>query len=235
MSDSARTAATILLLSALSVSLACDARDSGAQPTPQTTPPAQAASAVPRSATCALLSNEEIESVQGEPPADAQGSEHLSGALVTSQCFYRLPTFNKSINIEVTRPATGASANAVAEFWRKTFSRDAAEGRERERERKEKGEREREHELERERAAGGTREGGHPEEREREEGDEEAAPPRRVAGIGDAAYWIGGHDSAALSVLRKDAIIRLSVGGAEDDDARLEKSKALAKKILRHF
>ncbi|HST52906.1 MAG TPA: hypothetical protein VLJ61_12915 [Pyrinomonadaceae bacterium] len=233
MSDSVRTAATILLLSALSASPACGARDSGAQPTPQTTPPAQAASAVPRSATCALLSNEEIESVQGEPPADAQGSEHLSGALVTSQCFYRLPTFNKSINIEVTRPAAGAVASTVAEFWRKTFSRDAAEGRERERERKEKDERERELELERERAAGGTREGGHREERE--EGEEEAAPPRRIAGIGDAAYWIRGHDSAALSVLRKDAIIRLSVGGAEDDDARLEKSKTLARKILRHF
>jgi len=229
-----RPATTALLLSALVASLACGAKNSGApnsQPTPQTTPP-QTVSAAPKSVTCALLSDEDVEAVQGERPSDSQGSEHISGTLVTSQCFYRLPTFDKSINVEVTRPAPGEKPGVVADSWRKTFGGEAVEGREREQERRESAEREREKELERERASGGTREGGHREERER---DEDGSTPRRVAGVGDESFWAAGRDSAALSVLRKGVVIRVAVGGDEDEGDKLKKSKALAQKILRHF
>jgi hypothetical protein len=203
-------------------------------PAPQQSPtPAQNATDAPKSATCALLSNEDIKAVQGETPSDAQGSEHLSDGLVMSQCFYRLPTFSKSINLEVTRAAPGAQASAVADFWRKTFGREAVEGREHEREQKEKGEREREKKLEREKAEGQVREGGHPEERD--EKDEGGAPPRRIVGLGEEAYWTGNPVSAALYVLKKDTIIRISIGGPEDEDAKIKKAKTLAQKILKHF
>ena len=236
------TTLTLLLCSVLAA-LAC-ASKSDTQSARQTalhpSPPASeqdksiAASAVPKSATCALLSNGEIKAVQGEEPADAQGSEHLTGSLSMSQCFYRLPTFSKSINLEVTRAAPDAQVAAVTDFWHKSFGRAAVEEREQKREREERGEREREKELERERASGGVREGGHAEEEERGEGDE-GARPQRVAGVGDEAYWSGNPVSAALYVLKKDTIIRLSIGGPEDPSVKIKKAKTLAQKVLKHF
>jgi hypothetical protein len=234
-----------LLLCFVLAPLAC-ASKSGTQSARQTAPhppppvsvagtdDAAPAGAVAKSATCALLSNEEIKAVQGEEPSDAQGSEHLTGSLSMSQCFYRLPTFSKSINLEVTRAAPGAPPDAVADFWRKSFGRAAQEEREQKRGREEQSEREREKELERERASGGVREGGHAEEEERGEGDE-GPRPQRVAGVGDEAYWSGNPINAALYVLRKDTVIRLSIGGPEDPSVKIKKAKTLAQKVLKHF
>jgi len=236
------TTLTLLLCSVLAA-LACasksdtqSARQTALHPSPSASEQDEsiAASAVPKSATCALLSNGEIKAVQGEEPADAQGSEHLTGSLSMSQCFYRLPTFSKSINLEVTRAAPDAQVAAVTDFWHKSFGRAAVEEREQKREREERGEREREKELERERASGGVREGGHAEEEERGEGDE-GARPQRVAGIGDEAYWSGNPVSAAFYVLKKDTIIRLSIGGPEDPSVKIKKAKTLAQKVLKHF
>ena len=236
------TTLTLLLCSALAA-FACGSK-SDTQNARQTalhpSPPASgagtddAAPAVPKSATCALLSNEEIKAVQGEEPSDAQGSEHLTGTLSMSQCFYRLPTFSKSINLEITRAAPGAQVAAVTDFWRGSFGRAAVEEREQKRERGERSEREREKELESERANGGVREGGHAEEEERGE-DNEGPRPQRVAGVGDEAYWSGNPVSAALYVLKKDTIIRLSIGGPEDPSVKIKKAKTLAQKVLKHF
>ena len=201
-----------------------------AQPSPQASqPPANTVNAVPKSATCALLSNADIKEVQGEEPADAQGSEHLAGGLRMSQCFYRLTTFGKSFSVEVVRADAGAQTQgSVKEYWRRKFQ-GGGEGRERERGRRE---REREEELERENANGQVREGGH---REREREGEEETRARRVAGVGDEAYWSGGEESGALFVLRKDAVISVSVGGTEDEAEKIRKAKALARKALKHF
>ena len=238
------TAITLLLCSMLAA-LACaskndtqSARQTALHPSPPAsvagTDDAARAGAVPKSVTCALLSNEDVKAVQGEEPADAQGSEHLTGSLSMSQCFYRLPTFSKSINLEVTRAAPGAQSTAVADFWRGSFGQAAVEEREQKRERKEKEGREREKELEREKASGQVREGGHAEEEEHGEGDE-GPRPQRVAGIGDEAYWSGNPVSAALYVLKKDTIIRLSIGGPEDPSVKIKKAKTLAQKVLKHF
>ena len=234
------TTLTLLLCSVLAA-LACasksdtqSARQTALHPSPSASEQDEsiAASAVPKSATCALLSNGEIKAVQGEEPADAQGSEHLTGSLSMSQCFYRLPTFSKSINLEITRAAPGAQVAAVTDFWRGSFGRAAVEEREQKRERGERSEREKE--LESERANGGVREGGHAEEEERVEGDE-GPRPQRVAGVGDEAYWSGNPVSAALYVLKKDTIIRLSIGGPEDPSVKIKKAKTLAQKVLKHF
>lgn len=198
-------------------------------PTPQPSQPTAAANApVPKSVTCALLSGAEIRQVQGEEPTDAQGSEHLSGGLSMSQCFYRLPTFNKSVSLEVVRASTDAlTQGSVKDYWRQKFLVGAGESGEREGER-----REREEELKREKAKGQVREGGHT-ERERE--GEEETRTRRVAGMGDEAYWSGGERGGALFVLRKDTVISVSVGGPEDEAGKIRKAKALMEKVLKHF
>jgi hypothetical protein len=216
-----------LLLCLLLSAPACGPRGGDTQtaqpPAPQATQPRAAGTtgAVPKSATCALLSGADIREVQGEEPTDAQGSEHLAGGLRMSQCFYRLPTFSKSVSLEVVRagPAPQA-ADAVKEYWRQKFQGGAGEGREREREKK----------LEREKASGQVREGGHAER----EGEEETSA-RRVSGVGDEAYWSGGEQGGALFVLKKETVISVSVGGTEDEAEKMKEAKALVQRVLKHF
>jgi hypothetical protein len=203
--------------------------------TPSPSPAPTAAAAIPRSATCALLSDEEVREVQGEAPTGAQGSEHFAGGLSMSQCLYLLPTFSRSVILEVVRAAPDAPAGALMVYWRKRFHPEAVEGRERERELKEERERKREEQLERERAAGQVREGGH--EGGEEEGgeEEEDERPRRVRGLGQEAYLTASRRGATLYVLKGDAVVRVALGGAEEGDARLKKAAALAGKVLKRL
>lgn len=64
-------------------------------------------------------------------------------------------------------------------------------------------------------------------EREEEEGEQKALP-QRVTELGEDAFWMGTQVSTALYVLKGDCYIRISVGGAGDQAAKLEKSKTLA-------
>ncbi|HEX8719511.1 MAG TPA: hypothetical protein VF736_02615 [Pyrinomonadaceae bacterium] len=229
-----------LLFCVLLPALACGARGGGAGDAnaPRATPTPAAAGAaaqVPRSATCALLSDAEVKEAQGEAPTDAQGSEHLAGGLSMSQCLYRLPTLNRSVDLEVVRAAPDAPADALKRYWRARFHPEAVEARERERERKEERERERERMLERERAAGQTREGGH-RDREEEEGEEAGDErPQRVRGLGEEAYLTGNRNTATLHVLRRDLVVRVSFGAPEDRPARLKTATALAQKVLKRL
>jgi hypothetical protein len=50
-------------------------------------------------AVCALLTSAEIQRVQGEAPVQAKAG--ASGA--SESCFYELPTFTKSVSLDVTR------------------------------------------------------------------------------------------------------------------------------------
>jgi hypothetical protein len=222
--------ACMLLLSAL----ACGQRSENRQ-SPAPTPSATAAAAQPTpSATCRLLAAVELRELQGEEPTDAQGSEHDAGGFRMSQCFYRLPTFSKSVNLEVIRPAAGAQPDALKEFWRQRFHPKAVEAREQERERKEEREREREAALKRERERGEVREGGHKEEseKEREREEEESSRPRPVKGVGEEAYWSGNQINSALSVLGRGVVVRVSVGGPEETEAKIRKASELARKVL---
>ena len=197
-------------------------------PAPAATP--AAAAEVPPSRTCALLTSDELKEVQGEAPTDSQGSEHAAGPLSMSQCFYRLPTFVKSVNLEVVR----GDAKALKEYWRRRFHPEAVEARERERELKEEREREREELLERERAAGHVREGGHGEEEEKGEEDE-TARPRRVRDLGEEAYATLSRNTSTLYVLKGDAVLRVSVSGPGEPADRQQRAAALAAKALRRL
>jgi hypothetical protein len=182
-----------------------------------------------QNAACALLSGADVEAVQGEAVAESQGTEHTAGALITSQCFYRLPSFEKSFSLELIRAnPDNPSKDAVKEYLREKYERAEAEH-----EAEERRERAREKELERERAQGSVREGGHKEEEA--EKREEKGPPRRISGVGDEAFWARNHGTGALFVRRGDVGFSLTLSGSEDSDARIRRATALARRILKRL
>lgn len=73
---------------------------------------------------------------------------------------------------------------------------------------------------------------------EKEHADEEAEEgrerkkPEKIEQLGDAAYWIASPIGSALYVLKVNTSIRISVGGAADQAAKLERSKAIARLVL---
>lgn len=155
---------------------------------------------------CALLTSEEIKTVQGEPIKETKLTARSDGGFSISQCFFTLPTFTNSISLAITQQADGQRARDPKEFWKETFHRNAAEmKREREREReREKGEAEEEKETE----------------------------PEKVSGVGDEAFWMGSRVGGALYVLKGNSYVRISIGGAADQESKIKRSKALAQKIV---
>jgi hypothetical protein len=124
----------------------------------------------------------------------------------------------------------GESSRAVEEFWERRFGagREAEEremAAERELEQK-RGERKGEHEAEGEQESESERK----EKAESEEG--EAARPQPIAGLGDAAFWSGNQINSSLYVRKNNVIMRLSIGGSEEQSAKIKKATALAEKVL---
>ena len=168
---------------------------------------------------CALLTSQEIRSVQGEPLKETKGSGSAEKGFSISQCFFTLPTFNNSISLVVTQRGDGADGRDPKEFWEATFDRES-EG-EREKERDKKSEKDREKEKAR--------------DKDREEEEEEAVPPQKIAGVGDEAFWTGSRVGGALYVLKDSTYLRVSVGGAGNQQSKISKSKALARLALKRL
>jgi hypothetical protein len=186
------------------------------------------AQAKPGFDACALLTKAEIESVQGEAVKETKNDGRNDGGLSISQCFYSVANFSKSVSLAVTQQDPDNPAKlAPREFWKRTFHRDDEQDREREKEQERERAREKKGEKkdEKERAQSGGRE---------EEG-EESAPPKKITGVGEEAYWTGSRVGGALYVLKKNAFIRISVGGPGKEDERINKSKALAQKALKRL
>lgn len=169
---------------------------------------------------CDLITNSDVEAIQGEPVSDTSTSEQSNGDLVTSRCFYRLPTFSKSVSIEIMHPSFNArSGDAAEEFWDLRFH---------DRERSENDEASAERDMERDQRGGGIRVA-------REEEDRELTRPQPVANLGDEAFWTGTQINGSLYVRRGNIIMRLGVGGPEDQAAKIERAKALAERVLKHL
>lgn len=168
---------------------------------------------------CALLTSAEIRSVQGESLKETKASGSAEKGFAISQCFFTLPTFNNSISLVVTQKGEGAGGRDPKEFWEETFDKES-EG-EREKGRDKKSAKEREQEKVRERS--------------REEEEEEAPPAQRITGIGDEAFWTGSRVGGALYVLKGSTYLRVSVGGAGDQQSKINKSKALARLVLKRL
>lgn len=172
---------------------------------------------------CTLLSDSDILAVQGEAVADKNAGEHSNGGLLTSQCFYRLPTFSKSINLEVMRPdGSGEAARAAEDFWERRF------GRQDEEESRDAKEVTAEHDKEKDRGA--ETKGGR-DEREEKEGAR-AGP---IADLGDEAFWTGSQINGSLYIRNKDSIIRLSIGGPDDQTTKINKARTLAEQVLKRL
>jgi hypothetical protein len=160
---------------------------------------------------CSAISKDEISSVQGETVLDESSSEHFAGPLRSSQCFYRLATFNKSINLEVTRPAgRGDTSTAIDEFWQLRFGKKADQDNEENAE---------------------INQVSPVANREREE-EEHRSRPEPVNGIGDESYWVGNQLNGSLYVRRDDVVVRLSLGGPEDQAVKIKKATTLAQIAL---
>lgn len=164
-------------------------------------------SAAKRVNACNLLSGSSIAAVQGEEVAETKGSERSNNSLASSQCFYRLPTYSKSVSLDVTQ-ANGDS-DAIEEYWDSRFHNENGET-----------------EAEREREMSAKTE--HGEEHE----EENAGRPKSVDGLGDEALWSGTQINGSLYVRKGETIIRLSLGGPEDQETKIEKARALAENAL---
>jgi hypothetical protein len=169
---------------------------------------------------CNLLTSDELKAVQGEVLKEAQRSDRQDGDFIVAQCYYQLPTMVNSVVLNVTTAREGAGAPNPRDFWETTF-READKA---DREGKSKSEREREKERARKEK---------PKERRAGEEEEEGAPPERVRGLGDEAFWSPSRVGGALYVLKKDQYFRISVGGAGDAQTKLKKSKKLAQQVLK--
>jgi hypothetical protein len=189
-------------------------------------PANNAAAAKSKVDPCSLLTSDEIKAVQGEAFANAMRSDRQDGDFMVGQCYYALPTSSNSVVVNVTTARDAAGAPNPRDFWEGTFGKEAGEGEKRDRDKKERADRERKERTEK--AKEGAR---------REEGEEgeEAAKPEKVNGLGDEAFWIGSRVGGALYVLKKDLFFRISVGGAGDEKAKLNKSKTLAQNVLKRL
>lgn len=71
---------------------------------------------------CSLLTNREIEAVQGHTPAQKVASEQPSGSFRFTQCFYRTPEYTNSVSVAVGLPlATDSKRSGPREYWRQQF------------------------------------------------------------------------------------------------------------------
>jgi hypothetical protein len=73
------------------------------------------------------------------------------------------------------------------------------------------------------------------EEKGREELERKPTPPEKIDGIGDEAFWLANRFGGELYVLKGDSFFRISVGGAGDKAAKIDKSKKLAQMVLKRI
>jgi hypothetical protein len=159
---------------------------------------------------CGLLKPNEIEARIESPIKESKSSERWSGSLRISQCVYVAVQPSKSVSLVLTQADPGRGGKeSVRDFWDERFGRY----RERSEEKKEAAE-------EKEEA-----------KRNSNEEEREGRPPRKVEGLGDEAFWTAG----SLYVLKKDAFLRISVGGPDSEEAKLEQSKVLAAIALKRL
>jgi hypothetical protein len=182
---------------------------SSASPSPSS--PARKVVAGPKIDACTLLTGEEIQEVQGSPITDTKSSEVPGGgSFRTSQCYFAAAESSKSVSLAVTQ-SNPEFNKSPRDYWKETFGRF--------------GKKESEEEAEKEKKEEG-RAGRRGEE------EEERRPPKKIEGVGEEAFWSGNRFGGALYVLKKESIVRVSVGGPGDEEAKINKSKALAAKAI---
>jgi hypothetical protein len=179
------------------------AQSSAASQTPSPSSNNAAAATTAKTDACALLTSAEIESVQREAVKETKLSGSREGGFSVSRCFFTLPTFTNSISLQITQRGEGPEARDPKRFWRDTFHREHKSERKQEKEKSER--------------------------KVEEEG--ESAPPVKVTGVGDEAFWMGTRVGGALYVLKGNNYLRVSVGGSGEPADKIKRSKELAQKV----
>ena len=157
---------------------------------------------------CSLITSDEVQKIQGSPVKDTKPSENADSSFRISQCFYSTEVFNKSVSLAVTqRNPDSTSARDPKTFWKETFGRYEGELKERE------GDEEKKKSL-------------------TEQDEERGTPPKKIEGVGDDAWWTANRMGGAIYVLKNNVFIRISLGGPDSEETRIEKSKSLAAKAL---
>src|SRR4029077_20541459 len=162
---------------------------------------------------CALITKQEVEAIQRSPIKETKSSVRSDAGFRVFQCFYTAEDFSKSVSLAVTqRDPTSSGERSVKDFWNETLGRAADE------EKENSGDKE-------------ARESSR--EYARSQGEEKVfIPPKKIDGIGDDAFWSPNPVGGAIYVLKKDVFIRISVGGRDNEDGKLDKSRALAQKVI---
>jgi len=70
------------------------------------------------------------------------------------------------------------------------------------------------------------------EEKDTEEPQRRQAPPEKVEGVGDEAYWVESGSTGALYALQANRFIRVAIGGSDDKTIKMQKAKRLAGLVL---
>jgi hypothetical protein len=170
-----------------------------------------ATSASGKKDACILLTTAEIEAVQGEPVKETKASVQPNGEMLISGCLFHTTNFAKSVSVALATPSSAKpSAITPRKFWQKQFhAPDMEEDK--------------------------TRAAGKKAQKPEPEGEEETRKPRRIEGLGEDAYWVGTPITGALYVLQGDNFVRISVGGVGEESARIEKSKVLARAVVKRL
>jgi hypothetical protein len=166
-------------------------------------------STIARREACSLVSKEEVQSVQDAPVNETKSSEQTDGVFLVSQCFYTAAEFSKSVNLAlVQKDPNQRDKRSPRDFWKEKFGQYGASDKGHDRK--------------------GKTEAN--EERERE-----TTPPKKVEGLGDDAYWVGDRFGGVLYVLKGDAFMSIGLGGTDDEETKLKKSKELAQKAVQRL
>jgi hypothetical protein len=162
-----------------------------------------------RTDACGLITNAEVQAIEGSPVHETKPSQTSDGKLRYSQCFYTTELFNMSVSLALTeRDPASDSAVDPKEFWKETFGRYETQ--------KEPTE----EEEEKKRSLSG------------EEQEGRGQPPKKIEGLGDSAWWTAGRMGGAIYVLKNNAFLRISVGGPDTEAQQTERAKKLAAKAL---
>jgi hypothetical protein len=167
----------------------------------------QARPAEPKIAACKLITTEEVGAIQGAKITDTKSSAGWSGNLLMSQCYYAAMEPNKSVSVAVIEKDPQSAESGPRGFWNQTFKETA-------RSENEPGEK--------------NENSG----REPHEEQDRKIPRKKIDGVGEEAFWSGNRFGGALYVLKNDVIVRVSVGGPDDQETKIAKSKALVEKAL---
>jgi hypothetical protein len=158
---------------------------------------------------CGLITSQEIEAVQGSPIKETKSSARSDAGFRVSQCFYTATEFSKSVSLAVMQRDPGRpTTRSPKDFWKERFGRFSGEEKERDKVK---------------------------EETERKEEKEESVPPKKIDGIGDEAFWASNRFGGVLYILKGDAFISISLGGPDNEDTKIQKSKTLAQKALQRL